>query len=93
MKRIAIVVAALGLAVAGAAQAQEELAKKDGCLNCHAVDAKKIGPSFKESAAKHKGQADAEATLVAKLGDDKKHPATKSTADDKKALVKWILAM
>ena len=52
-----------------------------------------MGPSFKSIAAKHKGKADAEATLVAKLADGKKHPPNKSTAEDRAALVKWILAM
>ncbi|HEX5130648.1 MAG TPA: c-type cytochrome [Usitatibacter sp.] len=40
------------------------LLKKSKCLTCHAVDKKKDGPSFKETAAKYKGKADAEATLV-----------------------------
>ena len=95
MKRIAMIaLAALGLAAAGNAPAQEALAKSSGCLNCHNVKgAKKIGPSFADSAAKYKGKADAEATLLAMLGDEKKHPAAKASADDKKALVKWILSM
>ena len=59
--------------------AQEDLAKSSGCLNCHAADAKKVGPSFKEISAKYKGKADAEATLVAKLKDGKGHPATKGS--------------
>ena len=94
MKRIAIIAAlALGLAAAATAQAQEALAKSGGCLTCHAVDAKKIGPSFKESAAKFKGDAGAEATLVARLADSAKHPATKASAEDRAKLVKWVLAM
>ena len=36
-------------------------------MNCHDVATKKIGPSFKDIAAKYKGKADAEATLVTKL--------------------------
>ena len=41
-------VAAIGLCMAGGANAQEALAKSSGCLNCHAVDSKKIGPGFKD---------------------------------------------
>ena len=94
MKRIAMIVgAALGLAAAGTAGAQEALAKASGCLMCHAVDAKKIGPSFKDTAAKHKGEAGAEAALCAKLAEGKTHPTVKASAEDTKALVKWILAM
>ncbi len=94
MKRIAIIVAtAFGLAAAGSATAQEALAKSSGCLNCHNVKgAKKIGPSFAESAAKYKGKADAEATLTAKLSAGKDHPEVKAKPDDVKALVKWVLA-
>jgi len=93
MRKLAIVTSVLFGLAAGTALANEELAKKDGCTNCHAVDAKKVGPSFKSIAAKHKGKADAEATLVAKLADGKKHPPNKSTAEDRAAPVKWILAM
>jgi cytochrome c len=93
MKRITVTfVATLALAGAGAANAQEALAKSSGCLNCHAMDVRKIGPSFKESAAKYKGKPEAEAALVAKLGDVKKHPATKAKPDDVAALVKWVLS-
>ena len=94
MKLIAMAAAAaFALAAAGAANAQEALAKSSGCLNCHAVDAKKIGPAFKEVAAKYKGKADAEATLTAKLSGGKEHPAVKASADDVKSLVKWLLSL
>jgi cytochrome c len=94
MKLIAMaVVASIALAAAGTAIAQEELAKSSGCLNCHAVDAtKKVGPGFKEVAAKYKGKADAEATLSAKISGGKGHPAVKASADDVKSLVKWVLS-
>ena len=49
------------MAAAGTASAQEALAKSSGCMNCHDVAAKKIGPAFKDIAAKYKGKADAEA--------------------------------
>ena len=82
----------LALAAAGSANAQEALAKSSGCLNCHAVDTKKMGPSFKDVAAKFKGKADAEATLVAQISGAKGHPAVKASPDDIKTLVKWVLA-
>jgi cytochrome c len=94
MKLIAIAaVASIALGVAGAASAQEDLAKSSGCLNCHAVDTKKIGPAFKEVAAKYKGKADAAAALETKVSTAKGHPAVKASADDVKSLVKWILSM
>ena len=82
-----------GLAAAGSAAAQTELAKKDGCTNCHDVATKKVGPAFKDVAAKYKGNAGAEATLVAKLTAGKDHPEVKASADDVKKLVKWVLGM
>ena len=68
MKSILIAtVAAAALLGAGTASADEALAQKSGCMTCHAVDAKKVGPSFKSIAAKFKGQADAEKKLVDQL--------------------------
>ena len=40
-------------------------AQKAGCMACHSVDKKLVGPAFKDIAAKYKGQGDA----VAKLSD------------------------
>jgi len=95
MKSIALTItiaASFAFAAAGTANAQEALAKSSGCLNCHAVDTKKMGPSFKEIAAKYKGKADAESVLVAKLAAGKDHPATKASPADIAGLVKWVLA-
>lgn len=89
---LVVALTSVGLFLTGAAHASEALAKGNGCLNCHAVDAKKIGPSFKDIAAKYKGKADAEATVTAKLAAGKEHPAVKAKPDDLKALVKWVLA-
>jgi cytochrome c len=92
--RLLVIAAAVSVALLSApAIAQEDLAKSNGCLNCHAADAKKVGPSFKEIAAKYKGKADAEGTLVAKLKEGKGHPAVKGSEADSKSLVKWVLAM
>lgn len=87
------VVATIALTAANVASAQQALAQSSGCLNCHAVDTKKVGPAFKDVAAKYKGKADAEATLVAKITAGKEHPAVKASADDVKSLVKWVLSM
>ena len=93
MKSILIAaVAAMGFASAQTAIAQEALAKSSGCLNCHATDTKKVGPSFKSIAEKYKGKADAEATLVGKLKSGTGHPAVKASDDDLKSLVKWVLS-
>lgn len=46
-----------------------ENAKKSGCMNCHAVDKKVVGPTFKEVAAKYKGDNGAEAKLTKKINE------------------------
>jgi cytochrome c len=96
-----LVLAMLGTAIAAMpALANEELAKKSACFACHQVDKKVVGPSYKEVAAKYKGDAKAEAMLIEKV---KKGgvgtwgqvpmPANASVKDeDIKTLVKWILA-
>jgi cytochrome c len=94
MKSIVMVaLVAAGVAVSGAANAQEALAKSSGCMTCHDIATKKMGPAFKDIAAKYKGKADAEATLVANLKAAKGHPAVKSSEADTVSLVKWVLAM
>ena len=87
---------ATGTAVA--ADANMELAQKSGCLACHTVDKKVVGPSYKEIAAKYKGDKAAEATLVQKVlkggsgvwGQIPMPPNNVSEAQAQQ-LVKWIL--
>ena len=94
MKSIAIAaVLAVGVIAAGTVNASEALAKSSGCLGCHAVDAKKVGPGFKDVAAKYKGKGDAAAALSAKLNTAKGHPKVKAGEADVATLTKWILAM
>ncbi len=96
MKATVLVVAAVGLLGAGvvyAAESGADLAKAKGCLNCHAVDQKKVGPAFKDVAAKYKGNKDAVATLTTKLKEGKGHPKqTASEADIKTILENFVLA-
>lgn len=103
MKRVALAPLALGalLMLEGAAQANEELAKKNNCTACHKVDAKLVGPAYKEVAAKYKNDKKAEANLVKKVKEGGMGvwgpvpmPANPTLKDeDAKALVKWILTL
>lgn len=43
------------------------LAKKSGCLVCHKIDVKAMGPAWKDVAAKYKGDAGARAMLLDKV--------------------------
>lgn len=66
---LSVSAAALLLMAAGQASAEEglELAKKSGCLACHSVEKKVVGPAWKDVAAKYKGNAGAKAALVEKV--------------------------
>lgn len=46
-----------------------ELAQKNGCMACHGVDKKILGPAFKDIAQKYKGNADAVNSLSKKIKD------------------------
>lgn len=97
-------VLALGAAPAARADdaAVESLMKKSNCFKCHAVDKKKDGPAFKETAAKYKGKADAEAKLYTHLttnpkvkidGKEEEHDSLKTKDDAQiKDVIRWILA-
>ena len=43
------------------------MATKSGCLACHGVDKKVLGPAFKDVAAKYEGDKGAEAKMIAKV--------------------------
>ena len=100
MKQLTLVV---GLAAALAVfpvRASDALAKKHACLACHTVDKKLVGPSYKEVAAKYRGDAGAEAKLVDKVkkgsqgvwGQVPMPPNTAVPDGDVRTLVKWILS-
>jgi cytochrome c len=109
MKLLLTLAAAAGLMAASAAHAAvdadaaQALLKKSDCLKCHAVDKKKDGPSFKETAKKYKGKADAEDKLVKHVttkpmveidGKKEEHKALKSTDPaEVKNVVQWILSL
>jgi cytochrome c len=93
MKTTVLAAALAGALAAGAslpAAAADEL-KAKGCLNCHEMDKKKVGPAFKDVAAKHKGNAGAEAMLVEKLKSGKGHMKIKGTDAEIQAAVRQAL--
>jgi cytochrome c len=86
---------------AAPALADEALAKKHNCTVCHQLDAKSVGPSYKEVAKRYKGQADAAAKLAEKVKAGGKGnwgqvpmPPNPTVPDaDIQKLVSWVLAM
>ncbi len=99
-------IALLGLTIAaftftaGPAGASEELAKKSGCVACHAPDKKVVGPSWHDIAAKYKGDAKAADTLAAKVkaggkgvwGQVAMPPQAQVKDPDLKAILGWVLS-
>jgi cytochrome c len=65
--RALALLAALCSVATSSAWASEALSDKHGCSNCHAIDKKMIGPSFKAVAEKYKGPADAVDMVAVKV--------------------------
>lgn len=98
---------ALGMmAFGGQALAQgnaeaEALAQKSACLTCHKVDAKLIGPAYKDVAAKYAGDPKAKETLFnsvkngssGKWGQVPMPPNVNVKDEDIKKLVDWVLSL
>ena len=79
MKKLVLGVGASALLFSGMAAADLDLAKSSGCLACHGVDKKVVGPSWKDVAAKYKGDANGKATLIEKVKKGGKGNWTKVT--------------
>jgi cytochrome c len=94
-----VVLSASALTPAHAQSAGDQV-QKYGCVACHAVDKKVVGPSFKDVAAKYRNQAGAQKQLVAKVKNGGSGvwgavpmPPNPTVPDaDLNAIVKWILA-
>ena len=108
MKALLLAIAAAGSMLVAAqanavdAKAAEALAQKSGCLACHSIDKKVLGPAYKDVAAKYKGDKTAEAKLVAKVkaggsgvwGPMPMPPNSPQVKDaDITAIVQWILSL
>jgi cytochrome c len=99
MKLVFAVLLALGALSAGNAAANEKLAQSSGCMTCHAIDRKTIGPAYKDIAAKYRGDKSAEANLVKKVkaggsgvwGPAPMPPHPHIREEDIKTMVHWIL--
>lgn len=61
-----LITLSLGLAAVAAHADVDEAMNKAGCMACHSKDKKVVGPSFKDIAAKYKGQ-DVTAKLMEKV--------------------------
>ena len=77
----------------------EQMLGKHGCVACHRVDQRILGPSFKEVAAKYSGDSGAAARLAAKIrtggqgvwGNVPMPPNAGVSESDAKTLAGWVL--
>ena len=84
------------------AEAAQALVKKNDCGKCHAVDKKKEGPSYKETATRLKGKTTAEDEVYKHLttspkvkvdGKEEEHKAIASKDEaEVRNLARWILS-
>jgi cytochrome c len=85
--------------VASGAQASPELARKNNCMTCHAVDRKLVGPSYQEVARRHSGTAADKLAQSIRAGGKGQWgampmPAQPQLSDaDARALAQWILSL
>lgn len=101
MKGFVTGLALLLLCGAGSAIASEKIAMQAGCATCHAADRKIIGPSYRDIAAKYKGQAGAPKMLAERVRKGgpgvwgpvpmMPTPASKLSDADLAAVIAWLL--
>ena len=72
MKTIPWAAALLALAAAQPALASEALARQKQCMQCHAVDETRVGPSFRQISATYKTVRPPEAMLIAVMREGSK---------------------
>lgn len=97
---IATTIVIAGLAAAQPTLADQALAQANGCMACHQVEAKLVGPSYKDVAAKYSGDAAAKDMLIAKVRSGGvgtwgqiQMPANTTVSDgDLAAIIDWVLA-
>jgi cytochrome c len=83
-----------------AAADAEALAKSKGCFACHEVNAKKVGPAYKDVAKKYAGKPDAVDYLANKIKKggvgvwgNVPMPPQNVTDEEAKKLAEWILSL
>lgn len=90
-----------GLGLSNAVLADANLARSKNCMACHAVGNKVLGPSFKDIAAKYKGQKGVEDKLAQKITKGGSGtwgavpmPANTQVSDaEARQLVQWIMTL
>lgn len=101
MKSIAIALGVAGAALLSTAtHASEELVRKHGCMACHTLDRKMVGPAFRDIATKYRDDKAAAPKLLEKVkkggagvwGPVPMPPHAQVPDADLQAVVKWLLS-
>lgn len=94
-KSIVCAAALLAAAFSSAAMASQDLARRQGCTNCHAPEAtnrRMPGMPFPDLAKKY--GALGEDKIVAQLLDGStNHPRIRANADQTRQIVRWMLTL
>jgi cytochrome c len=99
-----LLLASTGIVSAADEGAARGLARQSNCFICHSVEKKKLGPAWRDVAAKYRDNPDAEAKLIKHVtsgekvkfedGHEEDHAIVKSTDPKEiKNLVDWILSL
>jgi cytochrome c len=104
IKSLLLTTSACALTIGTVATASADpaaLAQQRGCMACHQVETKVVGPAYKEVAAKYKGQEGAVDSLVAKVkaggsgvwGPVPMPPNAHVSDEDIKTIVEWVMTL
>jgi cytochrome c len=100
MNNLSALLFALMLNTGAHAADGQALAQSKGCLSCHSVDAKVVGPAYKDVVKKYTGDKTAEDRLVQKVvkggsgnWGTMPMPGGMATEAEARVLVKWILGL
>ncbi|MEY6431524.1 c-type cytochrome [Thioalkalicoccus limnaeus] len=91
----------VAVATAPLVLADEELATQSQCMVCHKMDEASIGPSYRDVAARYRGEEGAVEKLIVKVRDGGvgnwgqiPMPTNAWVGDEKiETLVKWVLSL
>lgn len=68
-------------------------AQEHGCLKCHEVDKKKVGPSYKDISAKLKGKKVEEGMAAVKAKPVHKSTLEKTKDSSLKEIMQWVMSL
>lgn len=104
MKKVIFTLAAIVAATSVPALADEQLAKSNGCMGCHMIERKVVGPSYKDIAQRYanslaKNKAKTINDLAEKIkkggsgvwGNLPMPPYPKLSDEDARKLAEWVL--